>query len=365
MIELFLSSIAILSSITLLFYYFFFFIKIVNRKRSTIDYEPAISVIICAKNEESNLRLYLEKILTQEYSKFEVILVNDQSIDNTKYLLEELQKSYKNLIVSNIADHINSTPGKKFALSIGIKTANYKNILLTDADCKPVSKYWIKEMANNFKENDIVLGYGSYEKKNTLLNKFIRFDTFNVAQQYISYSIAGYTYMGVGRNLGYTKDVFFKNKGFANHIQLPSGDDDLFVQEVASKHNVTVVFSKHSHTISEAHNNWQDWMYQKRRHLTTAKYYKKRFKILLSLYPYAQLLFWISILILYLYNPIISFLLLLIKLMSTYIINYKTMRKLEVFDLYWLHPLYEIMLILIQGFFVLLNLFIQPKKWSR
>jgi antibiotic biosynthesis monooxygenase (ABM) superfamily enzyme len=173
--------------------------------------------------------------------------------------------------------------------------------------------------------------------------------------------------MGVGRNLAYKKSLFFDNKGFANHIHIPSGDDDLFIQEIANNTNVSIEISKNSHTISEVIENWSDWIYQKRRHISTAPHYKLKFKVLLALYPYSQLFFWISIVMLFTFKnePTYTLILLSIKLIASYLVNYRTMKQLKVFDLYWIHPLYEIIHILLQGFFVLLNLFRKPYKWSK
>ena len=195
----------------------------------------------------------------------------------------------------------------------------------------------------------------------------VRFDTFNVAQQYLSFAIVGLTYMGVGRNLAYKRSHFFKNKGFASHIHIPSGDDDLFIQEIAKENTIAIEISKEAHTISEVIKTWKDWLYQKRRHLSTAPLYKIKFKLILALYPLSQILFWISIFLLLIFNTSLFslFLLLIIKLVASYLINYKTMRKLNIYDLYWIHPVYEVLLLLLQVNFVLLNLFSKPKRWSR
>lgn len=362
-----LTATCIISFSNLFFYYTFFFSRLNKYRKEGKLFQDPVSIIICAKNEAQNINNNLISILEQEYSLFEVIVVNDQSTDNSKILLKELANNYKNLVVVNIEDNVKTRLGKKFALTLGIKTAKYENLLLTDADCKPNSKYWIKNITANFNNSDIILGYSPYEKKKGLLNKIIRFDTFNVAQQYLSYSLANQTYMGVGRNLAYKKSIFFSNKGFANHMHLPSGDDDLFIQEVAKKDNVSIEIEKESHINSEVITSWRNWIYQKRRHITTSKLYKQKYKILLFIYPFSQLIFWLtSILILSLnFNINIIITLIFLKLLVSYIINYKTMKKLSVNDLYLLHPLYEILLILIQLFFVLLNSMNEPKKWHR
>jgi len=359
--------VAIISINILLGFYFFFFWRLSTHKMKGASFSNPISIIICAKNEEENLKENLPKILNQKYFNFEVIVVNDQSIDGTSFLLEELEKSYSNLVVVTIDNHVNQKIGKKFALTLGIKTAKYEHLLLTDADCVPNSENWVKQMSSNFNTSEIVLGFGGYQKRKSLLNKFIRFDTFNVAQQYLSFALAGQTYMGVGRNLAYKKSLFFDNKGFASHIHIPSGDDDLFIQEIAPKSTVTIEMSEDTHTTSEVIQSWREWAYQKRRHITTAPLYKTKFKILLTLYPYAQLLFWVSIILLFVVKSPLYLILSLVgvKLLSSYLVNYTPMKKLNVLDLYWIHPLYEISYLLIQGIFVLLNLFSKPKKWNR
>lgn len=367
MLQNLLLSVAVVNLAILLGYSIYFFSKLSFLKSKEIVFDSPISIIICAKNEAENLKQVLPVVLSQDYKNYEVVVVNDQSNDATAFVLKEFEKKYTNLKVVTIEQHINHRPGKKFALTLGIKTAKHEHLLLTDADCMPSSKDWAKQMCRNFNNSDIILGYGAYKKTKGLLNKIIRFDTFNVAQQYLSYSLAGQTYMGVGRNIAYKKSLFFNNKGFAKHIHIPSGDDDLFIQEIAPNNSVAIEVNEQAHTISEVIEKWGEWIYQKRRHITTAPLYKLKFKILLAVYPYAQLLFWVALgLLFYIKAPLeITLALLGVKLCVTYLVNYKAMKSLKVLDLYWLHPLYEITHLIIQGFFVLLNSFNKPKKWSR
>lgn len=359
--------IAVISLNVLLFYYLFFFLKLNKKPISKADFYRPISIIICAKNEADNLKKFLPKVLQQEYPEFEVVVVNDQSEDGTADILKTFEKNYTNLTIVTIAQHIKHWPGKKFALTLGIKSAKNEYLLITDADCSPISSNWAKKIISNFNKSDIVLGYGGYQKRQGLLNKIIRFDTFNVAKQYLSYALAGFTYMGVGRNMAYKKSLFFENKGFAKHLHIASGDDDLFIQEVANKDNVSIEIGSDAHTISSVIENWKDWSYQKRRHITTAPLYKTRFKILLAVYPFAQFSFWTVIFILFVLKaPIaVTSTILGIKLLSSYIINYKPMKQLNTIDLFWIHPIYEVVCLILQGFFVLLNVINKPKKWSR
>src|SRR5690606_6056352 len=134
---------------------------------------------------------------------------------------------------------------KKFAMLVGIKSAKNNHLIFTDADCYPASNNWLAEMAAGFTdENKIVLGYGAYEKQKGFLNTCIRFDAFMIAIQYLSAAIKKSPYMGVGRNLAYTKELFFEEKGFSNHYHINSGDDDLFVNGAATENNTSVCIHK-------------------------------------------------------------------------------------------------------------------------
>ena len=277
-----------------LFYYLYFFLRLAIYKKPTksVNVEHPISVVICARDEAHNLANYLPGVLVQQYNTtHEVVLVNDNSEDETKYLLDEFKKSFKNLnpvVLSQEAKMIN---GKKFPLSIGIKSAKNETLLLTDADCVPASENWMHLMQDGYRDGiEIVLGYGAYRKKPGLLNKLIRFETFQTALQYFSYALAGLPYMGVGRNLSYKKEVFIRNKGFSSINQMPSGDDDLFINQVANKNNTAIVIDHDAHTISEPKTNLHDWMNQKYRHYTTSKYYKTQHAILLGIYALSQFL---------------------------------------------------------------------------
>ena len=220
-------------------------------------------------------------------------------------------------------------------------------------------------MVSNFEKKQIVLGYGAYKKEKGLLNAMIRFDGFNVALQYFSFALASLPYMGVGRNLAYKKSVFFNNKGFASHIFLPSGDDDLFIQEVATKQNIAIEIDEDSHTISETKQSWKEWIFQRRRHITTSEKYKFIFKFLLGVWPLSQLLFWLSFTILIFFEStlLVVLPLFIFRTLMFYALYLPLMKKLKSSDLLIWYPLLEILHIVIQGIFVLLNSFKKPTSW--
>ena len=285
-------------------YYWGVFSRLAFYRKKASDkslYRP-VSVVISAKNEFLNLQQNLPLILEQEYPDFEVVIVNDCSDDDTDYLLRDLVKRYDKLKVVNITNNVNFFTGKKFPLSMGIKSAKNEFLLLTDADCRPNSKNWIHEMQSNYTDKtSIVLGYGAYEKKKGFLNKLIRYDSLRIAIEYFSLALSGFPYMGVGRNLSYTKKLFFENKGFTSHYRIKSGDDDLFINQAATSNNTRIEISTDSHTISEPKTNLNDWIKQKKRHLTTGKYYKTKHKFILGLFALSQLLFISGLIVLLVY----------------------------------------------------------------
>ena len=277
------------------FYFVFFFGRLSFYKtisNQVLQNEP-VSVIICARDEAGNLVQNLPAVLTQDYDGHEIIIVDDNSFDESKYILEEFKKTNKALKVVELTQEAKMIPGKKFPLSIGLKTAKHEIVLLTDCDCVPASDQWIRLMQNTYApDTEIVLGYGAFHKCNGLLNKIIRWETFHSALQYLSYSLAGVPYMGVGRNLSYKKTIFFRHKGFSAHNKIPGGDDDLLINAAATKKNTRINIDKNSFTFSTPATTWKQWRTQKKRHYTTGKFYKPLHKCLLGLYAMSHFLFY-------------------------------------------------------------------------
>ncbi|MFT3980336.1 MAG: glycosyltransferase [Ferruginibacter sp.] len=330
-----------------LFYYLFFFTRLAFYKSSPPDNSQthAVSVIVCARDEAANLAKNLPGVLVQDYpTTHEVVVVNDNSYDESKYLLEELKKEFKQMNVVELTQEAKMIPGKKFPLSIGIKSARHEVLLLTDADCVPASEKWIDSMQAAYRDDtEIVLGYGAFHRKKGFLNKLIRWETFHTALQYMSYALAGIPYMGVGRNLSYKKAVFFRHKGFSAHNHVPGGDDDLFINAAGNKKNTRINTDKDSFTLSEPAVNWQQWRRQKQRHYTTSKHYKGLHKFLLALYAIAHFLFYpLLIVTAVFYSWKLALILLAGRWLVQGIIFYKTMRKLNEQDLFPLFIFFDL-----------------------
>ncbi len=360
----------LISIIQLIFYLGVFgtFAFAKNPKKNNNTLNIPVSVIICAHNEEENLNEFLPSFINQTHPHFELILINDASTDNTLEVMQSFQKKHPDKIkIVNISLDKKKFGNKKHALTLGINAAKNEYLLFSDADCKPISKDWISEMAAHFSEKkDIILGYGAYAKiNNSWLDKLIRFETLFTAIQYFSYAKIGLPYMGVGRNLAYKKSLFSNNKGFANHKQLKSGDDDLFINANATNQNIACSLYNDSFTVSKPKTTFKDWILQKRRHISTANHYKPIHQFLLGLFYFTQISFWVlSILLIILgFQLQTVVIILLLRISIYYLIIGITAQKLNEKDVIIWSPLLEIFLILIQLSIFIKNLVSKPTHW--
>ena len=327
-----------------------------------------VSVLVCAKNEAENLQQFLPSILHQNYPEFEIILINDGSVDNTLEVMEEFQQIDPRVKIVNVQHNEAFWGKKKYALTLGIKKSKYPYLLFTDADCVPETSEWISNMASHFQaETSIVLGYGSYFKsKISFLNKLIRFETLLTAIQYFSYAKWGIPYMGVGRNLAYTSSEFYSQNGFAGHLHIRSGDDDLFVNQAANAKNTSLCYSPSSITRSVPEQNIKNWFQQKRRHISTATLYKKKHQLLLGTFFFSQFAFYILffyLLILQVHWEI-ALIVFIIRLLVQFSLFYTAAKKLDELDVVWLLPVLDLFLVSSQFGIFIANLFSKPNNWK-
>lgn len=343
-----------------------------QKKEKKLDILPPVSVVICARDEYENMDKYLISVLEQDYPEFEVVVVNNSDDDQMSYFfLKDLAKRYPHLKHVEIKPDINFFIGKKFPLSIGIKEAKFEHLLFIDADCKPYNNQWIRKMIENYDKADtsVVLGYGGFFHKKGFFNKFCHFDSLWVCMQYFSAALCGIPYMGVGRNLSYKKSLFLKENGFVSHYTIPSGDDDIFINRVATKKNCRICLDIEGTTLSEAKSNFSQWFRQKKRHFSASTKYKWGNLLMLSVFPLFQLLFFVSM--------VWSFILLLptfwwffvliifsVRLFSQLFITKKCMNRIGEKGFLCLVPVFEIIFMFVIPFLVFLGTFFKPNKWK-
>lgn len=325
------------------FFHWYFFLRISNFKYQPENpgIWPPVSVVICARNELVNLQKLIPILLDQDYPDFEIIIIDDRSDDPMYDFMLEQKASHKKVHLVRINYTPEGMNPKKFALTMGIKSAKYPNLLFTDADCFPNGNQWIRSMARHMAgEEEIILGYSPYYKEPGFLNLLIRYDTFYTAVQYFSLALAGLPYMGVGRNLAYKKPLFLKLKGFFKHMPLNGGDDDLFVNRASTENNIEVCLDPESFTFSISKKTWASWYRQKTRHLSVGRFYKTHHKILLGILGASNLLFYFSAILLLFFKLVWPFVggIFLLKLVNqAYVMNRVNDRLKEPIS-FWVFP---------------------------
>lgn len=330
--------------------------KAVRKERVTYsnDYPP-ISVIICARNESENLLRNLPAVLNQDYPNFEVIVINDGSTDESEEVLSTLEKTYTNLYHTFTPDGARYISRKKLALTVGIKASKHDWLVFTEACCQPTSNEWLKLMARNFTpRTEIVLGYTGYEEGNGWMQRKYAFYNLFFSMRYLGFALSDKTYMGIGSNLAYRKELFFKSKGFSSHLNLQRGDDDLFVNEVATSLNTKVELDAGAITRMEPFERYKSWKEEQVSYIATSRFYKGGQRHLLGLETTTRLLFIATTIAAIIYGAVVqqwvvlgvaAFVYLLRFIMQMIVIN-KTSADLDEKRYYFTLPIFDITLAL-------------------
>lgn len=335
--------------------------------KEELEHFPSVSVVICAKDDAYNLEKRLPFILEQQYPNFEVVVVNDASKDESEYVLRVLQEIYPHLNVVRLYENVNRFLGKKYPISIGIKSAKNEIILLTEADTQPSGYNWITEMVKGFEpKTQMVIGHSIYESKNTFISSLIQYEHQTSSMNYLGNAILKNPYMGTGKNLAFTKKMFFAVNGFIPQYNIPVGEDQVFVNKYANSKNTKVVLTKDSISQTAPKEKFYEWMIQKKRNYRSLSYFKLKDKLTVSLMPITTVLLYslIAISIIYKFPWQYAVMALMIKYTIQIIIYFKTSRKLGTKQVAFLSPLYEIIFLPFNTIIRISSLLTKRDKWK-
>lgn len=216
---------------------------------------PFISIIIAARNEEKNIGNCIQSIINQTYpqNKFEIIITDDHSSDNTVSIIQSFQK--ENIRVVHLSDFIKNeklNSYKKKSIETALQFAKGELIVTTDADCTAPPK-WLETLASFYKEKSpvfvaLLVAFENPSKDDSFLKRLLK-----IFQSLDFMTLQGITGASVfkkihsmcnGANLAYQKKVFYEVRGFEGIDQIASGDDMLLMHKIQSIYPERTLFLK-------------------------------------------------------------------------------------------------------------------------
>lgn len=273
-----------------------------KREQSEGKDEP-VSVVVVARDSLSGLMRLIPALLRQNYPDFEIVIVNNCSTDDTQLYLDDLERNEPRVKIVQLRQQLNFFRGKKFPLSMGIKSAKHDLLFFTDPDCEPVSDNWLSSMVGGYgKDTEIVLGYCPRRNKKGLFDKIIRYVDLIDGLNIVSFALLGHPYSADGKCLSYRKSLFYRGKGFTSHYTVSSGDDSLFVNDNANKKNTSVVIDSDNAVKADTISILR-WFMMKSYRCSVIPHYSFGTKLMLSLYPLTQMLFYASLVALLFLKP--------------------------------------------------------------
>uniref|UniRef100_UPI004047640B glycosyltransferase n=1 Tax=Algoriphagus sp. TaxID=1872435 RepID=UPI004047640B len=264
---------------------------------TSIQYpEEGVTILVTARNKFKLLKVLIPKLFEQDYAKFEVLIVNDQSTDRTKRLLEDLMAHYPKLRSVTITYTPKHVTAKKFALTLGIKVAKNDVILFTEADCIPQSNQWLRKMTAPIREEGktFAIGFAGVQKEGNSLNSWIQFETILRALFTFSFGLWKSPFTGTGKNLSYRKSFFMDKKGFRGFWNTEGGEDSLWISTHATGANSKVVINPEAIAVANPAATWKEYIIQEKQLLHSEKFFKVEDKRKMGSYGISHALYWIG-----------------------------------------------------------------------
>lgn len=336
------------------------------RRKKPSNLPNPVSVVIYSRNEAHHLRTNIPIWMEQDFHDYEILIINDNSDDDTEELLKTFSGIYPNLKIINLGQNLNFFTGNKFAIAIGIKSAKHDIVLFTYAHCLPSGKQWIRNFQSHFTPGkEIVLGHTQFIGKKRSGNLLARYDLFEMSLRYLSFAKAGMPYMGVGSNLAYRKSLFYSEGGFIPHYNINTGEDDLFINRAAKKRNTDIEIHPESLANSSRKLNTRLWLHLKYKQQHTYRHYRYIHRLVLGHYHFSRFIFWIifAYLAMVFYMWPFLFGAFFLRVASQLIIYKGALKRLNDKNLWLLSPFLEIILLVINPFIKFSGYFVHKKEW--
>lgn len=259
------------------------------------DEPKGVSVVVVVNNNSKALQEELLKLLEQDYPLFEVLVVNENSSDDTEYILTVLKNAYPHLTIVNLGKNANKFSDRKFSVAIGIRSAKYDTIVLSDiiADVKDFN--WLKSMVVPMKDKKILVGFVNIGKRKGLLNQFVQYYHATWSMNSLGYALMGFPFSADGRNMAYSKEFFFQKGGLIAQYRENCHQEDYFLSRFANKKNTFINLDPDSFVTYPAYKDYKSFKRMAYSQFLSHKAFSFSTKMRLALIPVTSLLLYLTV----------------------------------------------------------------------
>lgn len=299
-----------------------------NRRKKHLEQEPPISIVVTLFSEDYNyLDERLPLLFQQEYeATYEVVLVYVGCDGDFYEELQRLRLAHPNLVVTKFDFNPRFPISVKQAINLGIKSSHNEHVILTTTSAAPASAQWLAMIGKAFMRGDIVLGYSAIKPAKGLANYIVRMSNLHFSLYWLAQAVNHATYRGIRHNIGFTKELYFGVKGFT-HLSLNIGEDDLFIQRIAKRNNVSVVMIPKGRVIEQPWGGLRWWLASLRHYGQAWRYYPDWALNAAKWDIGSQTLFFLAVLTALIFMPLEFKLAALVLLLLRYIIVVVRMRS--------------------------------------
>ena len=320
-----------------------------SRRKKILESEPPVSVVIPLFSEDYR---YLEEslplILGQQYgATFEVVLVYVGASNDFYEELARMRLVYPNLTITKIEYNPRFPISVKMALNVGIKSAHNEHIIISTTSAQPATEQWLSMMGRAFMRGNIVLGYTAIEQKPGLKNYLMRMSRMQMSMYWMAQSVNHNTYRGSRNNFGFTKTIYFGTKGFS-HLSMNIGEEDLFIQKIAKRNNVSTVLIPKATMLEHPWGGWRWWISELRHYGEAYKLYPVEIRNTVEWDLGSQILFFLTILTALIFMPLEFKAAALLLLLTRYLIAMLRVRSIakrvgenKVMLRYWIFDIFN------------------------
>lgn len=355
-----LYSVLVLVFIQVIYLFAFSSIGFRKNKVQAGSHKLPVSVVIYVKNKAFLLEEHIPIFLEQSYPNFELVLVNHASSDHSLEVIEGLMERYPNIKLVNVENKERFWANKKYALTLAVKASSHDCILYTELDSLPMTNQWIQSTVDQFVgDKSIVMAPVQYTAK----NPFLRYiDAIHQLQSF-SFANLGNPFRASKANFAFSKDEFFRVKGYISHLDIPVGITTLFLKDAGNKKNTAVALNHDNFVCAKQKVTWATFWDRQLREAQLFQYYNFKNKFLLSVFNLSKLALYLTLPIGLFVNWQVYGGILLSYYLLYYLSCSKSLIKLKEQKLLYILPILDLYYAIHLMLLFLASKFIRPKTW--